>query len=232
MSAYHSSATLNHQCLTLGEIAICWQHCWCQHADLEFTKGHNRRSNVLVHNEANMNRGDTISDIISNLRITRLYHMTPAANEDQIYQHGGLVARVEHPQRGITCRYYLSNELSRQLDSQRHLDRFVHLSFVRKYPMVHDARYRIGPERIRVFHINPKVLELEGVQFTNEVANSSYSQPYLVQEMNSKLRLNRPPDEEFLSNPASSLEDLIYPKAQVLVPAFIPLRLVLRIEDL
>lgn len=98
--------------------------------------------------------------------------------------------------------------------------------------MLHVSRKRNPHFKMMMLHINPKILLLDGVMFTAEMANSMYSSPYPVSALGDYLPLkNRLPDTD---SPGTSwtLEQFVASKAQLLVPYFIPLNHILRFEDL
>jgi hypothetical protein len=179
-----------------------------------------------------MDKTIELQELVSRLRIDRLYHFAALANTGQIYQHKGMYSRCRHAEVGIQCQHFVSDDKSRANDSRNGLDKYIHLSFVRDHPMLHVSRKRNSHFRMLLLHINPKVLLLEGVMFTEAMANSMFSSLYPVLALSDHLPLkDRLPDTD-VPGGSWTLEQFVDWKAQLLVPDFIPLNLVLRFEDL
>jgi len=179
-----------------------------------------------------MDKTIELQELVSRLRIDRLYHFTALANTGQIYQHKGMYSRCRHAEVGIQCQHFVSDDKSRWHDSRIGLDKYIHLSFVRDHPMLHVSRKRNSHVKMMLLHINPKVLLLDGVMFTEVMANSMYSSPYPVSVLSDHLPLkDRLPDTD-VHGTSWTIEQFVDWKAQLLVPDFIPINQILRFEDL
>ncbi|GEM_PF-1742536 len=91
--------------------------------------------------------------IIRNNHIDYLYHFTDKSNVSSIFEHGGLYSWKSCLKNGIRITRPGGNSLSRELDSRKNLDDYIHLAFNQEHPMLFVAKNegRISnPEILRI----------------------------------------------------------------------------------
>ena len=162
-------------------------------------------------------------------RIPGLYHFTDARNLESIKKEGGL-----YPLR--TLQYYEipiarpgGNELSRQLDRERNLDRYVHLTLTTEHPMAHRAQQDGRIEDIQWLTIDKRVLDEPGVLFSKGVANSKSAEILPLDEAydaidTASLRA------EYVDwdDPEIKARTMQARKSEILVPEHVPIHLIKR----
>jgi len=116
---------------------------------------------------------DKVEQLIGILGKARIpfYHFTDTRNLDSIREHG-ILSMTELRARGITP-VTGGNDWSLEADARFGMDRYVHLCFLRQHPMEWNARQDGRIEKSRFLRIDPKVLTLDDVLMTDEVANKS-----------------------------------------------------------
>jgi hypothetical protein len=110
------------------------------------------------------------------------FHFTDERNIESIRRHG-LLSFSESRRLGIEVAVFGSNGLSRSLDEQRGLDRYVHLCLRNEHPMEYVAR--VDQSRIRdswFIPVSKDVLFAEGVRFSPGIANRSGVRLLTVEE--------------------------------------------------
>lgn len=128
--------------------------------------------------------------------ITSVWHFTDRSNLESIQEHGILsLSLLQQNNINVSC--YGANQLSHDLDRQKGLDKYVHLSIIKDHPMQY-IKKRNGEIP------NPIWLEIDvSVLFENksgcckEVANKSFAKCYDIQKIaeviDLKMLLNHPP---------------------------------------
>jgi len=112
---------------------------------------------------------NTIS-LLESYGITSVYHFTDKSNLENIEKYG--IQSLKNLKINNIQSTYGANELSHNLDRQKGLDRFVHLSFVKDHPMYHSAKKRgnlITPVWIE---LDISILLNDKTFFSDKVANS------------------------------------------------------------
>lgn len=110
-----------------------------------------------------------IFDIIRNNNINCLYHFTDKRNIQSIKQSGGLLSQEEIDGKNIYP-IYSSSEDSRANDNRQGLSDYVRLSFVKGHPMMYTAMTCGRITSPRIIEINPLVLLLPGVLYSDRNA--------------------------------------------------------------
>ena len=111
-------------------------------------------------------------ELIGKYGIKQLYHFTDERNIPSIKEHG-LLSWKAAQRLGIEVTAPGGNDWSHEVDDKLGLDEYVHLCMIGEHPMEYLARAegRIGET---VFlHLDPSVLEMDGVIFSPGVANKS-----------------------------------------------------------
>ena len=101
-----------------------------------------------------------------------LYHFTDQRNLLSIKKHGILSfegANKFHISNIVTG----GNDWSHDADGYSGLKKFVHLCFWSEHPMEYIARQAGRLQQTSFLKINPDVLNIMGVKFTNDVSNKS-----------------------------------------------------------
>lgn len=92
--------------------------------------------------------------LLDKYNITKLYHFTDRENLESIISNGGLYSWADCEEKGIQVKRPGGGLLSRDLDRERDLQRYVRVSFTREHPMMYVA---MSDGRI----VNPVILEID-----------------------------------------------------------------------
>lgn len=164
-------------------------------------------------------------------RVHTLYHFTDRRNLGMIRELGGLYPWASLQEMGIEVPAAGGNEWSRDADSFKGMDQYVHLCFRPNHPMEHIAR-REGRIADSVFlQVHPSVLELDGVLYTPDVANKSGVPSYTLDEAAELI------DFEVLYTRTDWRDPQIHErlqqaeKSEILVPHKVPLELIRNLPD-
>jgi hypothetical protein len=113
-------------------------------------------------------------------QIKALYHFTDRRNLPLIKKHGGLLSRQTLEANGIEVPAPGGNDWSQDADDRFGVHRYVHLCFRKQHPMEFLAK-KAGRLKETIFlEIDPKVLYLPDVKFTEDVSNKSGITPILL----------------------------------------------------
>ena len=156
-------------------------------------------------------------------KIPFLYHFTDRRNLSLIRELGGLYPMSQLDQRNVKVPAPGGNEWSRDADALKGMGNYVHLCFRSTHPMEFIAR-REGRITDTIFlQIDPKVMQFDGVRFTNDVANKACVESVPIGEAEPLI------DFEVLYTRTDwndlTIKDRLSQaeKYEVLVPHFIPL---------
>ncbi len=107
-----------------------------------------------------------MKELLDRNLITEIYHFTSVDNLPSIFNEGGLLSVNELKKRGLENSInYGGNDLSRSLNGSGATLDYIKLSFRKKQPMAYHVERK---SHIIVFIINPEIILLDGVLFTNE----------------------------------------------------------------
>lgn len=145
--------------------------------------------------------------------ITSIWHFTDRSNLESIKQHGLLsLELLEKENIHVPC--YGANELSHNLDRQRGLDKFIHLSIIKDHPMQY-VKKRSGEIP------NPVWLEIDvSVLFENrsgcckEVANARGSKCYKIDKLAEVIDLKTLLNNPSYTNPIRKAELIVANKIE------------------
>lgn len=101
-----------------------------------------------------------------------IWHFTDRSNLDSIKQHG-LLALAQANERGIKIPTPGGNSLSHNLDQEKELDKYIHLAFINKHPMLYSAKQEGRIKNPVWLKIKSSILLEDGVRFCADVANKA-----------------------------------------------------------
>jgi ssDNA thymidine ADP-ribosyltransferase, DarT len=156
-------------------------------------------------------------------RIKTLYHFTDASNLTSIAEHGGLYSWSKLEQLGIVVPNPGGNDWSHDADQRFQVDDYVHLCFYDQHPMEWRARQDGRLPNTAFLKVNPAVLDLDGVLFTDDVSNKSGIVPISRAEANQTLDFEVLSGKTQRNDPQATERWLRAKKYEVLVPAFVPI---------
>jgi hypothetical protein len=114
--------------------------------------------------------------------IKELYHFTDRRNLPSIQETGGLYSYALLKEMEIEISAPGGNDWSHDADTQKGMDRYVHLCFREKHPMEYRAKEDGRIVSSIFLRISTDVLQIEGVRFTGEVSNKSGVEPCSIDE--------------------------------------------------
>ena len=149
------------------------------------------------------------------------FHFTDVRNVESIRQHG-IQSLSEIRRLGIEVAVYGSNTLSRSLDEERGLDKYVHLCFKNEHPMEYVAR--VGQQRITeswFIPVSKDILFIDGVRFSPQVANRTGSRLLTIEEACEEMDFEVIYKREDWKNPEIQKRLAVARKYELLVPTSI-----------
>lgn len=159
-------------------------------------------------------------------QIPVLFHFTDRRNVTLIRELGGLYPLHELRRKGIDVPAPGGNDWSRDADTFKGLDRYVHLCFKANHPMEYLARSDGRIVDSIFLNVHPAVLHWEGVLFTPDVSNKRGVPAYPINDAAEMI------DYEVLYARTDWTDPRIRERLQqaekyeVLVPHFVPLELI------
>lgn len=112
-----------------------------------------------------------IKNKLAEYGITSVYHFTDKSNLKSI-QENGLQSLFNIEEESIDVSHFGANDFSHQLDRQKGLDDYIHLSFIKDHPMLHSAIARGSIINPVWLEIDISVLLEDETLFCDEVANA------------------------------------------------------------
>lgn len=109
-------------------------------------------------------------------QIRGLFHFTDRRNLVLIREHGGILSSRRLRERGVEFQSG-GNQWSIDQDLRTGMDQYVHLCWDYGHPMAYQMTRREGSPRVEYLKIDRAILELEGVMFSPDVANSANARP-------------------------------------------------------
>jgi hypothetical protein len=153
---------------------------------------------------------DDLYSALDEMSVSHLYHFTAVSNIPSIRKHRGLYSRSAHLGLKIACTY-CSNDWSRNLDDQRGLDHYIHLSLHRSHAMAKEAHSRLerDGDHLGIVRIDRSILEVEGTIYCGNISNMTNLPKYPVAECADRIRRLAP----------GTLK-----RAEILIPVRVPFR--------
>lgn len=126
------------------------------------------------------------SGFIARYNPIAVYHFTEWKNVPSIRSHG-IVSYSELCEQSIGVYKFGGNDLSRNLDSFKGLDNFVHLCFTENHPMAYVAQKEGRIDCLTYIKIKPEVLLLPGVMGCDVVATKKSAEILPIDQILDKL---------------------------------------------
>jgi hypothetical protein len=123
-----------------------------------------------------------IIETLEQFGITSVYHFTDRSNLQTIERYG-LQSLRNIENLNIPVQHFGAERLSHQLDRERGLDGYVHLSFIQDHPMYYIAKKRGSIIKPVWLEIDISVLFEYDTLFCDGVANSSSSHLFRINEV-------------------------------------------------
>jgi hypothetical protein len=112
-------------------------------------------------------------------QIKHLFHFTDERNLQSIRDYGAIFSSRTMREMGLEFQSG-GNQWSIDQDLRTGVDRYVHLCWDHGHPMAFYIRNREGSPKVTYLKIDRKILELEGVMFSPDVANSATARPLMT----------------------------------------------------
>lgn len=159
-------------------------------------------------------------------QITQLYHFTDTRNLPLIKQHDGIYPMGDLKRGKVTIPAPGGNQWSQDADARSKMDEYVHLCFKSQHPMEYLARQDGRIVDSIFLKIDPSVLLLPGVKFSNGVSNSSDAAICSIEEARSMIDFQVLYTKTKWSDPAIQQRLAHAEKCEILVPHRIPVSLI------
>jgi hypothetical protein len=156
-------------------------------------------------------------------KIRQLYHFTDQRNLPMIREMGGLYSWSQLEQRKVKVPAPGGNEWSRDADAVKGMGEYVHLCFRDSHPMEFSAREGGRITDTIFLQIDPSIMQLAGVRFTNDVANKAGIVPVDIAEAEALVDFEILYTRTDWRDPAIKARLAQAEKYEVLVPHFVPL---------
>jgi hypothetical protein len=161
-----------------------------------------------------------LSDPLSS--ILYLYHFTDASNLQTIREMGSLFSSAMLRRRGIKDFRPGGNQWSLNADAKSGMDRYVHLCFIDRHPMVHVAKQEGRLERVVYLRVDPGVLRLDGVRYSAGVSNKTGIE--VCDMRDAKIDLEVLYERMNWSDPGVYARRRAAEKCEILVPDHVPMK--------
>ncbi|RYH00332.1 MAG: DUF4433 domain-containing protein [Alphaproteobacteria bacterium] len=161
---------------------------------------------------------------IDNLaKVPFLYHFTDRRNLPLIKELGGLYPISQLDQKEVKVPAPGGNQWSREADAPKGMGNYIHLCFRNTHPMEYVARQDGRITDTIFLQIHPSVMQMDGVRFTNDVANKAGVESVGIAEAEALIDFEILYTRTDWKNPAIKLRLDQAEKYEVLVPNVIPL---------
>jgi len=171
----------------------------------------------------------SIQNWLTTYGIRSLWHFTDARNLPSI-RCNGLLRLAETARRAIDIPAPGGNDWSHDADRKRGLDEYVHLCLIDNHPMEYFARKEGRIESTFFLRIDSKVVLTPGVKFAADVSNKSGVQLLDPAEAFETMDFDAVFKRTDWKDPKIKERRKIAAKYEVLVPADIPLNLILNLR--
>lgn len=152
-----------------------------------------------------------------------LYHFTDRRNLPLIKELGGLYPISQLDQKQVNVPAPGGNQWSRDADAPKGMGNYVHLCFRSTHPMEYVAR-QDGRITDSIFlQIHPSVMQMDGVRFTNDVANKAGVESVAIADAEGLIDFEILYTRTDWKNPEIKARLDQAEKYEVLVPHLIPL---------
>lgn len=159
-------------------------------------------------------------------KIPKLYHFTDKRNLPSIRELGGLYSLAKLNEMGVQIAAPGGNEWSHDADAFKGLDVYVHLCFRDSHPMEFRAREENRIADSIFLHVNPEVLERDGVMFAADVSNKAGVTIHSLKEASEMIDFEVLYSKTDWHDPKIQERLKQAEKYEILVPDFIPLELI------
>lgn len=159
-------------------------------------------------------------------QITSLFHFTDRRNVPLIRELGGLYPMAILKAEGVVIPAPGGNQWSMDADRTRDMDKYVHLCFRSNHPMEFVARTAGRIEDTVFLSVHPEVLHWSGVKFTADVSNKAGVPVHTMKEAVKLIDFEVLYTRTDWKNPRIKTRLEQAEKCEILVPDFIPLKLI------
>lgn len=156
-------------------------------------------------------------------KIQFLYHFTDTRNLSVIRQVGGLLPFSHLKTRGIAIPAPGGNDWSRDADTLKGMENFVHLCFRNNHPMEFRARQDGRIAESIFLQVHASVLQMDGVLFSNDVSNKAGVDHVPIKKADELIDFEVLYTHTDWTDPTIRERLTRAEKYEVLVPALIPL---------
>lgn len=174
-----------------------------------------------------MNIDELVAYIKKSRQHKYLYHFTDESNFASI-DDKGLLSKQKMQQQGWWPHATGGNELSRQLDAAKGIDRYVSLCMTQNHRMKYLAEKDGRLPSPRYLAISPEVLKIAGTRIAFGIANANTVEILPVLDAIPKLDLEVLYTRTDWSNPQIQSRLQAAEKYEVLVPDIVPRKMILR----
>lgn len=162
-------------------------------------------------------------------RVTWLFHFTERENLASIEKHDGLWSLARLNAAGISIPKPGGNDWSREADTLKAMDEYVHLCFTTSHPMEYCARQEGHLSDVVYLRIDPAILTHDGVCFSPGVSNKSGVPIVPIEEAVGLIDFDVLYTHMDWKDPEVQARRQTVEKYEILVPDHVPLRFLRRL---
>lgn len=168
-----------------------------------------------------------MKSIIEKYKFDGVWHFTDKANIASIVKNNGLQSLGELQRKGVPIPAPGGNQWSHDADVRAGVHEYVHLAFLDDHPMLYAAKQDGRINDPVWLKINSAILLGSGIRFTKEVSNKSGVQLLTPEEAIQQIDFDVLFTYMDWKNPEIQARRRLALKSEILIPAHVPLDMIL-----
>ena len=167
-----------------------------------------------------------MKDLLLKRGISSIWHFTDESNLKSI-EKNGILSYCEAQKRNIHIPAPGGNEVSHNADRKNSVDDYIHACFSKKHPMLYVAKEDGRIKKPILLKISIDVLDIDGVMYTNDVSNKSGVQK--LSSIDAVRQINIEDIFDYLDFDQQGMKERKNSalKSEILIPKFIPVKMII-----